>query len=368
MKQRVILLCGILFAFSLIFMSCEEDRDEFIKESSAAKELKSYQSGTHDGYFWSLWTDDASGWVNYQNGSGGNYSVSWDYDGNFTCGKGWSSGSLTRVIGYNCGAFTMNGGGTFGYYGWSKNPLMEYYVNEKWGSSRPAGGTYLGTITSDGATYDVYTSMRYNAPSIEGTQTFRQIYSTRRNQAPTGQNLTITFANHANAWRNFGYGLGSDLSPAAILLTEAYGGNASGYVNATVWEAGNSSGSSGGSGGGSSYPVGTELPITLRARSTDGQGQVRLVVGDKTVATWTLGTSMADYHVSLWVSRGEIRLDFINDASGRDVQVDYLKVGNEIRQAENMPWNSAVWENGSCGGDYSEWMHCNGSIGFYSTP
>ena len=104
----------------------------------------SYESGTHDGYFWSLWTDDQSGWVDYNNGSGGNYSVAWDYDGNFTCGKGWSSGSSTRIIGYNCGVHNHNGGGVFGYYGWSRNPLMEYYVNERWGSNRPSGGTHLG--------------------------------------------------------------------------------------------------------------------------------------------------------------------------------------------------------------------------------
>jgi hypothetical protein len=194
----------------------------------------SYQSGTNDGYFWSLWTDDRSGYVDYKNGSGGNYSVSWDYSGNFTCGKGWSNGSSSRVVGYNCGYYSCNGGGVLAYYGWSRGPLMEYYVNEKWGSRRPSGGTRLGSVSSDGGNYDIYTSMRYNAPSIDGTQTFRQIYSTRTSQNSTGSNHSITFRNHYNAWRNVGYGLGSDLSPAAILLTEAYGGS-NGYVNVSVW-------------------------------------------------------------------------------------------------------------------------------------
>jgi len=194
----------------------------------------SYQSGTNNGYFWALWTDDQGGYVNYSNGSGGNYSVSWNYNGNFTCGKGWGSGSSNRVIGYNCGYYSCNGGGVLAYYGWSRNSLMEYYVNEKWGSGRPAGGTRLGSVNSDGGSYDIYTSMRYNAPSIDGNQTFRQIYSTRTSQNSAGSNHTITFANHYNAWRSVGYGLGSDLSPAAILLTEAYGGS-NGYVNTTVW-------------------------------------------------------------------------------------------------------------------------------------
>ena len=107
-------------------------------------------------------------------------------------------------------------------------------MNEKWGSSRPTGES-RGSFWSDGAQYNIYTAMRYNAPSIDGTQTFRQVFSTRTSQAPTGQNKVITFGNHAYAWKNAGLSLGTDLSPAAILLTEAYGGS-NGYVNASVWQ------------------------------------------------------------------------------------------------------------------------------------
>jgi endo-1,4-beta-xylanase len=241
----------------LLFSSCSEDQidlDAITEEDSSDVQLKSYASGTHDGFFWALWTDDQSGWVDYQNGSGGNYTVSWNYNGNFTAGKGWGSGALNRIVGYNVGTHTHSGGGVFGYYGWTRNPLVEYYVNERWGNSRPTG-ELRGTVTSDGATYDIYTAMRYNAPSIDGTQTFRQVWSTRRNQAPTGQNNTITFANHRNAWASVGLSLGNDWSPAAILLTEAYGGNSQGYVNATVWSAGESSGNTGGGGGATYYRI-----------------------------------------------------------------------------------------------------------------
>jgi len=222
----------------LLFSGCSKDI-EVIPDAKVAdtqqSHLKSYQSGTNNGYFWSLWKSDGmTGYVTFTNGSGGNYSVSWNMNGNFTCGKGWSSGSKTRKIGYNCGAFTLNGGGgSMAYYGWTRNPLMEYYVNEKWGSTRPASGSSLRTVSSDGGTYNVYTAWRSNAPSIDGTKSFRQIYSTRTSQAPSG-NRTITFANHANAWSAAGYGLGSDISPAAILLTEAWG-QSNGYCNTTVW-------------------------------------------------------------------------------------------------------------------------------------
>jgi len=73
---------------------------------------------------------------------------------------------------------------------------------------------------------------------------------------------------------------------------------------------------------------------------------------------------MSDKSVTLWSSKGDCYVEFYNDASGRDVQVDYLKVCGSTRQAESQSYNTAVWQNGSCGGSNSEWMHCNGKIGF----
>ncbi|MBS2099686.1 glycoside hydrolase family 11 protein [Carboxylicivirga linearis] len=238
MKQ----ILSLTMVLILALYSCEEKLVEDMKPKLELQ-LKTYESGTNNDYFWSLWKSDGlNGSVNYTNGEGGNYSVSWDmYDGNFTCGKGWSSGSRNRVVGYNCGSFSLNGGGgSMAYYGWTRNPLIEYYVNEKWGAHRPADGASLGTVYSDGGTYNIYTSWRSNAPSIDGTQSFRQVYSTRTLQNSSGENHTITFANHANAWADAGYGLGADISPSAILLTEAWG-SSNGYCNVTVWDGGSSS-------------------------------------------------------------------------------------------------------------------------------
>jgi len=216
--------------------------------------MSTYESGTNNGYFWSLWKSDGmTGYVTYTNGDGGNYSVSWDCNGNFTCGKGWSSGSSTRIVGYNCGSYSQSGGGgSFAYYGWTRNPLIEYYVNEMWPAGRPTG-TYVCSMSSDGGNYDCYKSQRINAPSIDGTQTFWQHFSTRTSKNSTGANHTITFGNHVSTWNSHGMTMGSDWSPAAILLTEAWG-DSNGYSNATVWSAGSSSSSSSGgsSSGGSS--------------------------------------------------------------------------------------------------------------------
>jgi hypothetical protein len=61
---------------------------------------------------------------------------------------------------------------------------------------------------------------------------------------------------------------------------------------------------------------------------------------------------------------GGIYVEFINDASGRDVQIDYVQVPGSTMQAESQSYNTGVWQNGSCGGSNSEWLHCGGGIGF----
>ena len=183
--------------------------------------------------------------------------------GNFVGGKGWSTGSA-RSISYT-GTYQPNGNSYLAIYGWTRNPLIEYYVVENFGTYNPStGATKKGTVVSDGDTYDVYTNQRTNAPSIEGTSTFQQFWSVRRTKRSSG---TVTLANHFNAWSGFGMKLGSH--DYQIVAVEGY--FSAGSADLTVSEG---SGSNPGSGSTTTRPAGTTTTPPPTNTGGSGSGNV----------------------------------------------------------------------------------------------
>lgn len=226
---RLILSAAILLAFA----SCEKEKlDTDIQENPEnvqGSRLKAYNSGTDHGYFWSLYREGGSGSITFPGAStyAGNFAISYSNVNDIVGGKGWNPGSARTVnynIGYQSGSYNF-----VGVYGWTTNPLIEYYVAER-GSA--TGGTYVNSISSDGHTYSFYKQQRVNAPSIIGTATFWQ-YKDTWGGATTGSNRKVTMGNHINNWKSRG-GQGFGSYNYMIFALEAWGGK-SGYINATIW-------------------------------------------------------------------------------------------------------------------------------------
>jgi len=203
----------------------------FTVAEARAQTITSNQTGTHGGYFYTYWKDTGSATMTL--GNNGNYAVNWNLgQGNFVGGKGWATGSSSRRVGYNAGIWQPNGNAYLTLYGWTRNPLIEYYVVDSWGSWRPPGATSMGSVTSDGGTYNLYRTQRINAPSIDGIRTFYQYWSVRTSKRPTGSNQVITFQNHVNAWASRGWNLGQHVYQ--VMATEGF--QSSGSSNLTVWQ------------------------------------------------------------------------------------------------------------------------------------
>ncbi|EEY23770.1 endo-1,4-beta-xylanase A [Verticillium alfalfae VaMs.102] len=142
-----------MVCFSSLFVAASAIAGVFASpvdhEQLAKRQSTPSSQGTHDGYFYSWWTDGGAA-ATYTNLAGGEYSVSWSNGGNLVGGKGWNPGG-------------PRGNSYLAVYGWTRNPRTY---------NPSSGATARGQVTHDGALYRLFESTRTNQPSIDGTATF----------------------------------------------------------------------------------------------------------------------------------------------------------------------------------------------------
>lgn len=207
--------------------------------ASAATVLTENKTGTEDGYAYELWKDHGNTSMTLT--GGGTFSCEWSNINNclFRKGKKYDCtqtydqlGNITIEYGVD---YQPNGNSYMCVYGWTRNPLVEYYIVETWGSWRPPGAaSALDTVYADGGTYDIYKTTRVNMPSIDGDTTFDQYWSVRQSKpSANGTKIegTISVSQHFKAWEQVGLKMGKMYEVALNIEGYQSSGKATVYKN-----------------------------------------------------------------------------------------------------------------------------------------
>ena len=199
--------------------------------------------GNIGGYDYEMWNQYGQGQVSMQP-SAGSFTCSWSGIENFLARMGKNYDTLKKnyksigsdiTLTYDV-EYTPRGNSYMCVYGWTRNPLMEYYIVEGWGDWRPPGndGENKGTVTLDGNTYDIRKTMRYNQPSLDGTKTFPQYWSVRKTSGSQNNKTnymqgTIHVGRHFDAWSKSGLDMSGTLYEVSLNI-EGYKSSGSANV------------------------------------------------------------------------------------------------------------------------------------------
>ena len=204
--------------------------------------------GNIGGFDYEMWNQNGQGQVSMEPAAG-SFTCSWSNIENFLArmGKNYDSqkknykafGDIT--LSYDV-EYTPKGNSYMCVYGWTRNPLMEYYIVEGWGDWRPPGdqAEKKGTVTLNGNTYDIAKTMRYNQPSLDGTATFPQYWSIRQksgsqNNKTNNMKGTISVSKHFDAWSEAGLDMSGTLYEVSLNI-EGYRSNGSAKVKSISFD------------------------------------------------------------------------------------------------------------------------------------
>jgi hypothetical protein len=295
----------------------------------AGQTITDCQTGVEDGFNYELWKDNGN--TSMTLNGGGTFSCSWSNINNalFRKGKKFDCTKTYKEIGDIKIDFDVDykpsGNSYLCVYGWSRNPLVEYYIVESWGTWRPPGAQSKGTITVDGAEYDVYETDRINQPSIDGDTTFKQFWSVRKSKRTSG---TISVTEHFKAWEKIGMKLGNLYE--AALNVEGYQSSGSANVlknNLTI-------------GSSTTEPTQPSKPT----QPTEPTQPSKPTQPTEPTQPTKEGKLKVDYNINNWGSGYVVNFKITNNSSS-DVNGWTLKVKkNDLNITSN--WNINVEESG----------------------
>lgn len=174
--------------------------------------------GSKDGFRYELWNQYAKGHACMTISEGALFSGGWSDIENYLARRGLAFDKKRKhqEIGdfyttYDCNynpSESKNGNSYLSVYGWTIEPLIEFYIIEDWRnwvSYMSPDATFKGSFEINGSIYDIYTKTRVNKPSIIGMTTFEQYFSIRRDKRNKGN---IHISKHFNQWESLGMSMG----------------------------------------------------------------------------------------------------------------------------------------------------------------
>ncbi len=198
------------------------DPSTYTTKYSGGKEITSNSLISLDnGYHVEMWREINKGSMTvFGDSADCAFKADWDNSGDFLAQVGYIDvhatkaytdlGEIYAVYNYTKAG---NGGGNYSYigiYGWTKNPLIEYYIVDDSftpdGSGMFWGTEEIGTYTVNGVKYTLKVGKRVNAPCIEGSADFQQIFAVRSSYHTCG---TINVTEHFKNWENLGIKMGN---------------------------------------------------------------------------------------------------------------------------------------------------------------
>lgn len=204
-------MCAIILLLTIGIVQVES-------QTYCVSDTSEQVAGVQDGFRYEVWNQYSQGEACITLGEGALFSGTWDSIQNYLArrGLGYDTTQLHQELGtfyttFDCEYHPraeLGGNSYLGVYGWTMNPLREFYVLEDWRNWIPSmaeGAELIDTITVNGSTYDIYSNMRVNQPSIIGITTFPQYFSIRRDTRTSG---TINISDHFEKWEELGMDLG----------------------------------------------------------------------------------------------------------------------------------------------------------------
>lgn len=204
-------LHGLIVLLGMLFSS------QMSSQTFCIDSLSDHVMGVKDGYRYELWNQNSQGVACMTIGKGALFSGKWSGIENYLARRGFGFDRTKEH--QELGTFTMNykctyqptedtGNSYLSVYGWTLEPLAEYYIIENWCRWIPSmakDAVFKGTVEVNGSIYDIYEYTRVNQPSIVGNTTFQQYFSIRRDKRNSG---TINITDHFKKWEALGMNLG----------------------------------------------------------------------------------------------------------------------------------------------------------------